>query len=561
MLSISDPLIGIGKAEYYLNLAQEDYYLRGGEPPGIWHGGTSNLLGLRPTVEAKTFRNLLTGLSPDGKNPFVQNAGDPKRQSGWDFTFSAPKCVSVLWAMSRPEVRRKIEMAHQLAVKAALDYLEAAGGITRRGQGGKIREATPLLFAMFEHGTSREQDPQIHTHAVLFNLALRSDGTTGTLVTKKLFELKLTTGALYREELAKQLVQLLHLGIEFRANGIFHIMGVPQSLCDTFSKRRKQIEQIMKDLGLTSAIDAKEAAINTRRRKKLIPRKQLFEAWQEVGRQQGWSTPQVEQLLEQCKIQATAADTSRVNEPVREPTLERETHPASVPIRQDVSKATEAHAPADESTSRERVHKEKAASSEPHLRPIENSYGGQEQSVGAEQARKEEKTFKKVEPQAPQSEHRRIRRAAADNATGTTKFSTSAYTSGWTTREEKSFMGVVIRYRWAFPYAPWWSPVRNVVVPYLARKDSRRRRRYGKLHAQIKGPFHTIQLREKILFPGAPKWNPVHGLSLPSVVVFKNRRPPPQERIKPEHRSGGDKGIPTIPKSGLRVEPEKEIHR
>jgi hypothetical protein len=57
----------------------------------------------------------------------VQNAGHPKRDAAWDLTFSAPKSVSVLWALVPEPIRQQIEQAHQAAVGAG-DVLRAAQG-------------------------------------------------------------------------------------------------------------------------------------------------------------------------------------------------------------------------------------------------------------------------------------------------------------------------------------------------------------------------------------------------------------------------------------------------
>jgi hypothetical protein len=93
----------------------------------------------------------------------------------------APKSVSVLWAMGSPELRAKIEAAHDAAVQEAVDYLEENAAITRRGKGGKQREKAFLVVAIFEHSASRALDPALHSHALVTNLALREDGTWGTL--------------------------------------------------------------------------------------------------------------------------------------------------------------------------------------------------------------------------------------------------------------------------------------------------------------------------------------------------------------------------------------------
>lgn len=96
MLSIRH--MASGRENYYLQLAREDYFLEGGEPPGRWFGSALASLGLvEGTVEKDTLRTLMDGFAPDGR-PLVQNAGKPNRQPGWDLTFSAPKAVSALWS-------------------------------------------------------------------------------------------------------------------------------------------------------------------------------------------------------------------------------------------------------------------------------------------------------------------------------------------------------------------------------------------------------------------------------------------------------------------------------
>ena len=147
MLSISNPLKGADAGKYYLELARDDYYLGAGEAPGRWYGQGASLLRLPAEVKGRHFLNLLAGCSPDGKLALVQNARKPERQSGWDLTFSAPKSVSVLWAMAPPELRQQIEAIHQHAVQTALNHLERTCALTRRGPGGQSVEPAAVLFA------------------------------------------------------------------------------------------------------------------------------------------------------------------------------------------------------------------------------------------------------------------------------------------------------------------------------------------------------------------------------------------------------------------------------
>ena len=114
---------------------------------------------VKPELLSEIFRGEL-----DGKK-LVQNAGMKNRTPGWDCTFSAPKSVSVAWSQADKELGNEIRAAHAEAVNKALEYLEEKAGFTRRGKGGQELEKCSLVFATYEHGTSRAQDPQLPSHA------------------------------------------------------------------------------------------------------------------------------------------------------------------------------------------------------------------------------------------------------------------------------------------------------------------------------------------------------------------------------------------------------------
>jgi conjugative relaxase-like TrwC/TraI family protein len=294
VLSISPP---IHSANYYLNLAREDYFIQGREPHGQWRGEAASALALSGAVEKSALRALFAGMSPDGRIPLVQNAGSPSRQSGWDLTFSAPKSVSVLWSQAPEEIRRSIQAAHQAAVDRCLQFLEERAAFTRRGKGGDRIEPAKVLYACFEHGVSRAHDPQLHTHCLLLNLSLRMDGSTGSLVSAEFFRNKMVGGALYRAELAHQLAERLGLRVENTAMA-FAVKDVPDRLCDKFSKRRQQILCELARQGYSSAKAAKIATLDTRDRKVEVPRDELFKIWKEAGNRLGFGENQAKALVE-----------------------------------------------------------------------------------------------------------------------------------------------------------------------------------------------------------------------------------------------------------------------
>lgn len=302
MLSMS--AMSSGQASYYLGLAREDYYLQGGEPPGQWQGEGAHLLGLQGEVQDQQLYNLFDGLSPDGSRPLVQfqrHDGKAEHRPGWDLTFSAPKSVSVLWSQASEENRHLLQAAHHAAVQAALGYLQETAALTRRGKGGGEFETTGLVIASFEHSTSRALDPQLHTHALVMNIGVREDGTTGTVSSLSLFEAKMAAGALYRVELASRLERELGIPVE-RTRTWFEIPGVSEDLIQEFSKRREAIEEELLRKGLTSAEAAAVAATETREAKEAVSRAELFAAWRKDGQHYEWTTRQADQLFRAVRV-------------------------------------------------------------------------------------------------------------------------------------------------------------------------------------------------------------------------------------------------------------------
>ena len=296
MLSISKPFKGAGRANYYLNLAREDYYLNDHEPPGHWLGEGAALFGLPELVAGDDFRNLLAGYDIERAKALVHNAGSPKRRSGWDLTWSVPKSVSVAWSQATPAVRAIIEAEVWRSVRRAIHYLETIGVVSRRGTDGVVHESARLTFAGFLHSTSRAQDPQLHIHTILINLGIRPDGSTGTLDPRAIFRHQLAAGALFRAELAFRLERSLGLRAR-RERRCFEIIGVDSDLITEFSKRRAQIEQWLRELGLNGPKAAEIVAFETRDTKKMLPRPTLFAQWHEVGRAYRWSTKELGWLL------------------------------------------------------------------------------------------------------------------------------------------------------------------------------------------------------------------------------------------------------------------------
>ena len=296
MLSLPNAPFKAGGENYYTNLAAEDYYLRGGEPMGQWFGTGAEKLGLSGTVERQGLSRLVCGLSPDGQSPLVRNAHDPERAAGWDLTFSAPKSVSVLWSQADPETRAKIQDCHRQAVESTLSFIEDEFAYSRVGKGGYELSKAHFAFALFEHGTSRAQDPLLHTHSLLFNACVREDGSTGTIYSAPIYRAKMLLGLHYRVQFAHLLEQNLGLRTVAKGRG-FALVGIAQSVIDHFSKRRQTIKTVLKERGLESARAAAAVTLETREKKAHIPRATLIAAWQEAGRRVGFGPEAAQALL------------------------------------------------------------------------------------------------------------------------------------------------------------------------------------------------------------------------------------------------------------------------
>ena len=288
---------GGGAGDYYTNLAREDYYTQGGEPPGKWRGQAAALLGLEGHIERQDLRSLLSGYHHSTEKALIQRAG-PNHRAGWDLTFSAPKSVSILWSQSDQTTRATIQTAQQTAVDKTLTFIQEQAAFTRRGHGGVEQEPVKgLIVAVFEHSTSREQDPQLHTHCLVANVAPRLDGSWGSLESRHFYQWQMAAGAYYRAELAQQLQNQLHVEIE-RDERSFRLSGMPRNIDRHFSKRTQQIEEKLSHFAVHSAAAIKVAMLSSREKKDLINRAELFDRWQQEGKELGFGPAEVHRLLE-----------------------------------------------------------------------------------------------------------------------------------------------------------------------------------------------------------------------------------------------------------------------
>ena len=288
MLSIGALSSAAQGASYY----ERDGYYEKDDPEhreaSSWAGKGADELGLRGPVDADTFRAVLEGRVPDGSDTRLGRRGkdgEILHRPGRDLTFSAPKSVSIAALVGGD---RRIVEVHDRAVAATLAWVEKNAAETRMKDpdtGRMVRAGgQKIVAATFRHDTSRNLDPQLHTHSVIANMVKGQDGKWRSMANEGLYARQKLIGMLYRNELAAGLGKLGY-GIEkTHADGRFEIAGVSREAVEAFSSRRAEIEAAMEARGLGASGDnprlAERAALMTRAKKRDIDRGELREVWQ-----------------------------------------------------------------------------------------------------------------------------------------------------------------------------------------------------------------------------------------------------------------------------------------
>ena len=182
---------------------EDNYYSKSeAKEQSKWFGNGAAALGMEGQVEGELFKNLLHGQSPDGSKTLSGKKINPKKhRAGFDLTFSAPKSVSLAVLMGGD---RQLEQAHRIAVERTLKIIEQQYAQARVWDGKQQQKVNTgnLIVAQFHHTTSREKDPQLHTHCVLLNSTQLKNGKWRALTNEELYNQKMLLGAIYRNELA-----------------------------------------------------------------------------------------------------------------------------------------------------------------------------------------------------------------------------------------------------------------------------------------------------------------------------------------------------------------------
>lgn len=296
--------------------ASADYYAKyltqaPGEVPGVWTGKQADAFGLADEVTHEDLLALLEGRDPVSGTQLGRRFSDremkkdkrvEKAVAGFDATFSAPKSVSVLWALTQDE---RFLDAHDTAVNAALAHLERFGSTTRVRAGKGVRlhpDSCGLIMAKFRQTTSRADDPDLHTHSVISNKVRTADGRWMALDGEFMKKHQRMLGGIYQSVIRNELTHQFGFEWEPIVNGQAEIAGLPKDVLRTFSKRTIQMEDALQpkidDFIEREARDpsagelakmTREAVIHTRRKKSGAGVADLTTRWVGEARDLGWS--------------------------------------------------------------------------------------------------------------------------------------------------------------------------------------------------------------------------------------------------------------------------------
>ena len=285
---------------------RDGYYARSDpahREASAWAGKGADALGLSGPVDPDAFTAILEGKVPGGSQLGRRDKdGNIHHRPGRDVTLSAPKSVSLAALVCGDH---RIAAAHDRAVQRTLSWIEAnaiASGTMIRAVG------QDMVAATFRHDTSRNLDPQLHTHCVIANMVRGRDGKWRTMVDDGLYGGKMAIGAIYRSELAQGLADLGYRIEKTHADGRFEIAGVPRGVIDAFSTRRAEIEAAMEAHDLGTPGDnprlASRAALMTRAHKRDVDKDALRQDWSRQPEGLGFSA---ENLVENVRARQASA--------------------------------------------------------------------------------------------------------------------------------------------------------------------------------------------------------------------------------------------------------------
>lgn len=286
MMSIAQVRSAGSAGNYYTD--RDNYYVLGSMEER-WAGKGAEQLGLQGSVDKDVFTRILEGRLPDGSDLSRMQDGSNKHRPGYDLTFSAPKSVSMMAMLGGD--KRLIE-AHNQAVDFAVRQVEALAStrVMTDGQSETLLTGN-LVMALFNHDTSRDQEPQLHTHTVVANVTqhngewktLSSDKVGKTGFIENVYANQIAFGRLYREKLKEQVEALGYETEVVGKHGMWEMPGVP---VEAFSGRSQTIREAVGEDASLKSRDV--AALDTRKSKQHVDPEVRMAEWMQTLKDTGF---------------------------------------------------------------------------------------------------------------------------------------------------------------------------------------------------------------------------------------------------------------------------------
>ena len=277
--------------------------------PASWPPTTSSTCPATVSPQAGGTAPAPAALGCRAKHPWpgsrpCSRAGTRRRGSCWAAPMAATPCRPSMWSCGRPRASRsstasvtrppagRCLAAHHAGLAEAVGYLDEHLG-ARRGHGGVQHVSGQGLLAVgFDHRTSREGDPLLHTHLVIANRVQGPDGRWTALDGRDLYRHRLAADAIYRATYQRELVRTL--GVEWTAadrHGNRELQGMPEALVRSFSKRTDQIDaeldRLVADGRERTPRLVKWTVQATRKPKQHEPPDTLYDRWRQEAAERG----------------------------------------------------------------------------------------------------------------------------------------------------------------------------------------------------------------------------------------------------------------------------------
>ncbi len=360
MLRITTQFRAVSVQRYFVELlCKDDYYNKGTEQPGIWRGKGAVLLGLEDNVEREAFARLVENRHPTNDKRLTPRTKDGRRV-GYDFTFSPPKSVSVVYAITKdPDVL----WAFRQSVRETMAEIEEMVQTRVRIRGANHDRSTGnMVWAEYQHFTTRpvdgEPDVHLHSHNFVANCTYDKDEQRWKAI--QLGEVTRNAPYFQTVALSRLAANLVKVGYQVeRTEHAFEVVGVSPEAINEFSRRKHIIESIASELGFEQERKASLGAKTRERKTDRFTLDELHERWtarlseEEVSTIRGLKgtspeqRPSAEHEPSSERPRVTTEAEQRPT-PEREPRVENESTPETEPDAEEKTKQQEEPSREDE---------------------------------------------------------------------------------------------------------------------------------------------------------------------------------------------------------------------